>query len=207
MSLSTILWVFLALTGGLALAMLATVALGRSLLRRRLRLHPKHKSRVPSLWLASPRSPARAHRRLRLATSRARYEAATIASASGTADPAHLADTLDQLHQRAFELERVLLSTARAPFADRHRAMTAVWGEINRIEQNVQLLSGATAAWRNTVMSPETLGGDYLLQDYSVMSTDNLRVVGQLTQPQARTTPVERIEDVAEKLTRIKTAS
>lgn len=207
MSLSTILWVFLALTGGLALVMLAIVALGRSFLRRRLRLHPKHKSPVPSLWLASPRSPARAHRRLRLATARARYEAATISSASGTADPAHLADTLEQLHLRAFELERVLLSASRVPLAHRRRAMTSIWGEITRIEENVHLLSGATAAWRTTVMSTETLGSDYQMQGYSVMSADNLRVVGQLTQPPARTTPVERIEDVAEKLTRVKTAS
>ncbi len=158
MDLKAILWILLAITVIIAASAIAALTVLRLALRRRLRIHPKRKSAVPSHWLASPRAPARAHRRLRAATAQARFEVASLnRGLPNTADPARLVDALDELHQRAHELEQILLSAARVPLASRKTAMAAAWGELYRLEQRATLVASATTAWRQTVLGSQSL--------------------------------------------------
>jgi hypothetical protein len=175
--------VLLAFVAALFITGLVCLAMTRILLRRRLRLHPKRRAIAPSTWLASPRQQARAHRRLRTATSRARFELASLSTNPASKDPALVADVVERLHLRAYELEHALLSSARTPRLTQRTAMPHLWASIVDFERRVDELSQATTAWRHTVTAPVTY------DDH---------------QPAYHATIVDRLDDVAEQLHQVK---
>jgi hypothetical protein len=153
MSFSDVILAIFAVAGGLMMAAVLALVIARVMLRNKLRLHPTRRSTVPTTWLASPRAQARAHRRLRAATVRARYEVASLASVHSD-DPAQMVDVVEQLHQRAYDLEHRLVSSTRAPKATRHTVMAHTMAGIVDLERRVELLSGAASAWRQTMAEP-----------------------------------------------------
>jgi hypothetical protein len=185
MTLLDVVLVMLAFMAALFMTGLASLLAARLLLRNKLRLHPKRRAIAPTTWLASPRQQARAHRRLRAATSRARLEVASISANSATTDPARMADVVERLHLRAYELEHTLLSSARTPRSAQRAAMPHLWAGIVDLERRVDDLSQATTAWRHTVTAPVEHDGHQLAY---------------------QTTIVENLDDVAERVHHVKVA-
>ncbi len=186
MSFLDVVLVLLAFVAALFITGVVSLATARLLLRRKLRLHPKRRAVAPSTWLASPRQQARAHRRLRAATSRARLEVASMSANAASKDPALMAESVENLHLRAYELELALLSSARTPRSAQRAAMPHLWASIVDFERRVDELSQATTAWRHTVTTP--VGYD----DH---------------QPTYHATIVDRLDDVAERVHQVKVST
>ncbi len=186
MGLLDVLLILLAVAGGLLLSVVLAMFLTRALLRRKLRLHPRRRANVPTTWLVSPRQQARAHRRLRAATARARLEAASFAPAKKRTGSEPLEGILDDLHQRAYELEHLLRSTTRTSWSYQRSVMPHVWRDIIDLEQRVNQLSYAAVSWRRDVIRPVS------------------------SEPRAaaayHATVVERLDEVAERITAVRSA-
>jgi len=118
----------------LTVAALATAAVGVLgalwALRRRNRVHPRHRSAAPLTWLASPAAAARAHRQLRGAVALTR---------SGVA-PA-LADQAAELGRHAVGLDAELVHAARLPRPHRRQRVRALQAHVLVVERTaVQLV-------------------------------------------------------------------
>lgn len=99
-------------------------------LRRRNRVHPRHRSAAPLTWLASPLPAARAHRRLRDAV---RLTHTGLCPALG--EPA------DQLGRHAVALDAELVHAARLPRADRRAHLRSLQAHVAVVERTaVQLV-------------------------------------------------------------------
>jgi hypothetical protein len=123
----------------LALAVMTTAALltvaGSLLgalwyLRRRNRVHPRHRSAAPLSWLASPLPAARAHRQLRAAV---RLTSAGLSPALG--------EQADLLGRHAVGLDAELVHAARLPRHHRRQRVRALQGQVVVVERTaVQLV-------------------------------------------------------------------
>ncbi len=138
--------------GIVALCGIALLVLRQSL-RRRLRVHPKVKSRAPIAWLLGHSAGSRAHRRLRMAThtalrtgSESGTDRRSLKVTRGTASN-NFADLGEAIAKHALETETALLHAARAPKAHRSKALQQPLHEIERIELTVAELITASAEW------------------------------------------------------------
>jgi hypothetical protein len=114
----------------------ATFGYGRWRVRRRLRIRPSTRSRVPTSWLVSSSGAARLHRRLR--------QAAALARAASARDPA-LAPLAAEIEEQALALEPHVLAAARAGKAG-SAARRSLSEQISGLEQIAHRLAGSARA-------------------------------------------------------------
>jgi len=112
---------FLFAFGLFVTATVGAFAYGRWQVRRRLRIRPATRSRVPTWWLLSMSAPARLHRRLRNAAALVRL---------ATARDGSLASVGAELEARAVDLEGELLRSLRAG----RLARVAIAEEVTAVE-------------------------------------------------------------------------
>lgn len=98
----------------------------------RNRVVPACRSSASLSWLVSPAAGARLHRRLRAAMA-----AAHTAAASPRALGLGLVEVVDELRERALELDSQLVLAAHAPMTTRIRMLRELGGEVLEVEQLV----------------------------------------------------------------------
>lgn len=131
---------FLVVVGGA----IAAVALVLHALAVRNRVVPTRSSRAPLSWLAAPELAARLHRRLRAAV------ALTSVVRHGQTEDLGLVGVVDQLDQRAVELDDQLVLAARAPKAARRRMLHELQSEVAELERLAERTVRMARAWTGT---------------------------------------------------------
>lgn len=120
----------------LSLAAVGSVAFVVWLLHRHNRVSPRTPTGAPLVWLCSPSTPARAHRRLRTAAATARAVPATPDA------PSHSRSALAaELEAEAITLDRWVVWTSRAPHRWRRDHYRAIQAQIRQLEGLVMRLS------------------------------------------------------------------
>lgn len=155
-----LLWSAAFLTTWIALMVLAAV-LVRWRLQKANRVTPAVKTPAPIVWLWSPTSPARLHRRLRSATA----EIHLSPSRTGRhASSLSVDDLRRQLEFQAVELDHHLVAAARHPRRQRRVIITQLDQQVGEVEQLSIRLSrlsrpdGApTSGWGDPADTPEVL--------------------------------------------------
>lgn len=135
--LLVLLVMIVALVGGA----IAIVALLLHALTVRNRVVPDRPTRAPLSWLVAPDHAARLHRRLR----------AAIAMASvvrlGTTHDLGLVDVVDQLDQRAVDLDDQLVLASHAPRPTRRRMLRELQSEVAELEGLAERTVRMARAW------------------------------------------------------------
>jgi len=141
--------------------MVAAVMVLRWRLRKANRVSPAVKTPAPIVWLWSPTSPARLHRRLRSATS----EIHLAPSRTGRDAPSLSVDDLRrQLECQAVELDHHLVAAARHPRRQRRALVAQLDTQIVQVERLSIRLSrlsrpsgSPTSGWDDQAGTPEVL--------------------------------------------------
>lgn len=124
---------------------IATFAVAAALVLRKLtranRVAPGRKSAAPLSWLASPRAPARLHRRLRRAVAAANLSVAVAPAAVA------LLDVAGELTARAVKIDDCLVAANALHPQVRRPRLYELAAEIREIEQSTGRLHRLSSDW------------------------------------------------------------
>jgi len=138
---------FLTALGIVALLFVTAVAVGLALMLRTMmranRVAPKRRTAAPLSWLASPRTSARLHRRLRRAVSVSDFAVASIAPAAIA-----LRGVAGELTERAVTVDDWLVGTYRLHPDARRPRLAQLSAEVRGIEMSAARLHHLSCDWR-----------------------------------------------------------
>lgn len=134
-ALATLLLALLVIAVVTAVATLLALWLGARALRKRNQVVPGTPTAAPTVWMASPASGARLHRRLRTAVAVARSSAA-----AAVANP-QLVELTAELEREALALDGHVVVASRIVGKEGRARMSALSGQVRQIEQMASQVS------------------------------------------------------------------
>lgn len=140
----------LVMLSGTAAVTLASLGVVVSVARRANRVSPRHRYRIPLVWMWSPAASAHLHRRLRHAVMSLRL---AIPAPSRREVPTRLQELAADVETLAASTDQSLVRNRRAPWRERPARLGAAFGATQRVEGLSARLAAIAAE-----LDPRTLG-------------------------------------------------